>query len=321
MNNMGKEIIGHPGDVVCSLFEGDYHLGAAVLVNSLLRVGFKGRFRFGYRGGLPPWCNQLEKISEDGEFLLNNETLIKFERLEVECHLTNYKPQYCRTIFETDSTAQRLFYFDPDIVTGSVWNFYQQWADLGVALCEEIVNGTMPSDHPIRRMWIEFMRKRGKDEPRRQISRYYNGGFVGLTRQRKGFLDLWLHILNEAAADGLKLDRFMDGNRSLPFFASDQDALNVTCMYTEEELATIGPEGMGFTGGGFTMDHANQGIKPWRKSFLLEALSGRPPLPVDRYYLMHAAGGPIHPLGAWDLRWRRITCQIALGIGRFYRKP
>ncbi len=46
--------------VVCTLYEGDYHKGVAVLINTIVNGGFTGLFWVGYRGDLPPWVTQLQ---------------------------------------------------------------------------------------------------------------------------------------------------------------------------------------------------------------------------------------------------------------------
>ena len=51
--------------LVCTLFEGDYHLGLAALINSLVRNGYRGRIAVGYHGALPPWLNQLQAAGDE----------------------------------------------------------------------------------------------------------------------------------------------------------------------------------------------------------------------------------------------------------------
>lgn len=306
-------------NVICSLFEGDYHLGIAVLINSTVRAGFRGIFWVGYKGGLPPWTQGLQRIEENAFLICDGVTLV-FEKIDTPWHLTNYKPEFMLSIMRRNIALRRLCYFDPDIVSQASWQFYERWLNFGVALCEESVNGTMPSNHPLRLGWIEAMGKIGWKAPVRSLSRYYNGGFVGVTRENLGFLELWKVILNTAADDGLDLNIFMTGSREHPFYASDQDALNVAAMYFEGELSTVGPEGMGFEGGGFTMLHANSSTKPWRKRFVREALQGKPPLVVDRQFLA-CADGPLFPFPARWIQNAKWQCTVGLAISRFYRRP
>ena len=70
--------------VICSLFEGDFHFGLATLINSIVRGGFKGLFWIGCRGELPPWTRPLKR-RDDGLFEVG-EALLGFETIEGSRH-------------------------------------------------------------------------------------------------------------------------------------------------------------------------------------------------------------------------------------------
>ena len=61
--------------VICTLFEKDYHLGVAVLINSIVRGGFADSSWVGYRGELPPWTAQLPH-HEDGTYKVGEAALV-----------------------------------------------------------------------------------------------------------------------------------------------------------------------------------------------------------------------------------------------------
>ena len=179
--------------------------------------------------------------------------------------------------------------------------------------------GVMPSDHPIRREWLELTRVAGWGEPARQQERYYNGGFVGLSVQNRAFLETWLRANELASASGVDLTRFQTGSRVNTFHFADQDAMNIAAMYAPTPLTTLGPEGMGWIPGGFTMYHSVGGAKPWRKKFLVSALRGIPPSNADKHFLA-SAFGPIQPYPPNSLKRMRHFARWASFIGRFYRR-
>lgn len=76
--------------VVCTLFEGHYHLGVAALLNSMLNGGFSGHFWAGHRGPLPPWTAQLREIGEN-LFELPNGARLRFEQVNGAMHLAHRK--------------------------------------------------------------------------------------------------------------------------------------------------------------------------------------------------------------------------------------
>lgn len=303
--------------VICTLFEGDFHIGVAVLINSIVRGGFKGLFWVGCRGQIPAWTAPLKR-RDDGLFEIG-EALLGFETIDGARHFGQFKPEFLAGIFDKGIARRYLWYFDPDITVRCNWSFYEMWARHGVAICQEHVMGLMPSLHPLRAEWMRLARETGWAEPARLQERYYNSGFVGLDIANRGFLDTWMAAIRLANSNGVSVNQFQKGNRLQTFYTVDQDTLNIATMYAKEPISAIGPEGMGFIPGGYTMFHSVGRAKAWRKKFLRAWLRGIPPTPGEKHFLS-CADGPLHPYAASQLRGMRMRASIAAFLGRFYRK-
>ena len=303
--------------VICSLYEGDFHLGLAALINSITRGGYRGLFWIGCRGILPPWTAKLHR-RPDGLFEVGD-ALLGFENIDPARHFGQFKPEFLLRTIEQGIATQHIWYFDPDITVTCNWNFYEMWVRHGISICQEITMGTMPSNHPIRCAWMELARNAGWGEPKRIQERYFNSGCVGLDIQHRAFLQQWIAAVRLANDSGVKRDQFQKGNRSQIFFTVDQDTMNIATMYTDLPFSTIGPEGMGFIFGGFTMLHSVGSPKPWRKKFLSSALKGIPPNKFDKHFLT-CLDGPTFPYSSGEIARKRIAINVANFIGRFYSK-
>lgn len=299
---------------VCTLFEGDYHSGVAALVNSLHAHGFRGTVWAGYRGDLPPWAGGASELA------VGDGLVLRFVPLTTETHFTNYKAVFALDVMERlDPAAGAVFYFDPDAFVVGRWAFYEEWVEVGVALCED-VNSPMPDTHPIRGAWRKFCARHGLTLNRRTSS-YVNAGFIGVSRAHLGFLRQWIAVL-----DLLKREHNVGSilnwegkDRTFPFFRPDQDALNMAVEASEEALSIVGKEGMGFSGGGYIMYHSLGHPKPWAKRFVWEAVKGWPPTSADKAFLIHSAG-PIAALPPGALAARRFGMLVAGAICRVVRK-
>ncbi len=131
---------------ICTLFEGDYHLGLAAFLNSLVHADYSGTVWAGYRGAPPPWLNQLEKTTSAGEeFMIAGRVRLVLLPLTTPIHLTNYKPRFMLDLLAGPARGcEYLWYFDPDISLRARWQFFANWQRYGIALCQEIVNNNLP---------------------------------------------------------------------------------------------------------------------------------------------------------------------------------
>lgn len=324
MSTIESAVIGQqtPGETgICTLFEGDYHLGLAAFLNSLVRAGYKGTVWAGYRGDLPPWHGQLERIQNVSadEYRVARDIRLIFLKVATSTHLTNYKPDFMSRVLDDEvDRVKYLWYFDPDIFLLARWSYFSTWQRFGLALCQEVVDNILPDDSPLRKQWVELAEGIGYTTPR-SVNHYYNAGMVGVPAEHREFLSDWKRIIGLAESSGYDSRVLGHGSREMPFNMGDQDALNVAIMYTKCPLTTLGPQGMGFVfGASMAMYHA-VGPKPWRGSILLRALSGLPPSGATKCFLAHASG-PIRAYSPIHLWAKRLACSLASCIGRLYRR-
>jgi hypothetical protein len=306
---------------ICTLFEGNYHYGLGALTNSLYHQGFRGVVWAGYRGQLPPWAQPLKNHDAYQEYAVGDGLSIRFIFLETDYHFTNYKPDLMLTLWkEFCQEAETIFYFDPDITIKCRWSYFEEWASYGIALCEDI-NSPILETHPLRLAWQKYYRPFGYGL-QNITSRYVNGGFVGITKDRITFLKDWKEIqelmvaeIGSLAYANASKNSDTARDRTFPFYKTDQDALNIAVMNTEHPLSLIGKEGMDFQYGGFTMSHALGSPKPWNKSIALMALKGKPPSLADNEYWKYTKS-PINLYSKNMLLRKHLDLKIGKILGR-----
>ncbi|NDP28535.1 MAG: hypothetical protein GZ087_14085 [Flavobacterium sp.] len=318
---------------ICTLFEGNYHYGVATLSNSLYKQGFRGTIYAGYRGELPNWILEGKKApvgkwSEAVTLSPVEGMQLVFLPLNTNYSLTNYKPDFMLELWEgVAKEAAVLYYFDPDIVINDSWSCFEQWANCGVAVCED-VNSPLQEFHPRRQGWKTYFKKYNIDlQYKNQI--YVNGGFVGLLKKDISFLTLWIKV-QESMGDAIGgLDKSIFSNLDYHstilkmngfqiFDKSDQDALNATIEAYNGAISYFGKDGMGFESGKAIMYHALGANKPWNVNFIQRALHGRLPRPVDECYWQEA----VHPIFAHskgEKNKKLIAIKISKFLGRFYK--
>lgn len=311
---------------ICTLFEGHYHYGLAALVNSLHKQDFRGSFFVGYRGDLPAWSGSavidttIPWVNGCYTYKVAEGLDIHFLLLKTNYHLTNYKAQFILELWKGPAkNADAIVYFDPDIVIKCRWAFFENWMSHGISLVHEIVSNDMPVTHPIRLEWEKIITESNR-APLRKLQSYINGGFCGVTKDNIEFVETWSDIIdiavNKYKADPTKFSSF---DRTYPFWSIDQDAINIAAMCCTSPISELGPEGMDFIYGGWTMSHATGTPKPWKKVFLWSSLKANPPSLADKAYWLNVKG-PITVFNSIKISLKQISISISSFIGRFYHR-
>jgi hypothetical protein len=297
---------------VCALYDGEYHFGLGALVNSLWHAGFRGTVFAGYRGQLPSWA----RCDDAGRYHIADGFELRFVFLKTAIHLANYKCDFLvRVLDDLSPGCDGVVYIDVDIVILTEWAFFEYWMTKGVAVTSDIIYFMMPSTHPVKMQWRDLLIEMGL--PARDFPGYVNSGFVGVLRRHRELLDVWSLITRRAAHDGVSLDFLHVGERSHPFFAVDQDALNMALIGSSVPYSMAGAEAMGFAPGGAFMAHANSRPKPWQRQNFRRALRGlRPPYAARRYwdFVRH----PIEVFSAPQRRRALAEIKVAAALARLF---
>lgn len=317
---------------VCTLFEGNYNLGAAALINSLKANNFSGDFFVGYRGDLPLWVKKSKRITDwswEGMSVMeiDPQFTVYFLPLSTTYHFTNYKPNFMLELWEGPARqAEEMYYFDPDIVLCLAWPVFRMWVDSGVALCAD-VNSPMTEYHPKRIKWREYFSDYGLTLKFKTES-YVNGGFVGLKRSEKKFIEVWMKIqesmahriggLSKSSLKGEAMD-ISEMTIFSPFGKTDQDALNATVEAFDGKISILGRDAMGFQSSYAILPHALGQPKPWDRNYLKSAQKGRSPKQIDKEYWGFVKQ-PIRVFSNNKIRRKKLALSIAVFLCRFYRR-
>jgi hypothetical protein len=316
---------------VCTLFEGDYHCGVASLFNSLIRNGYRGRVFAGYRGARPDWSRPAKpavvgSLNEAWILEVLDGCEVVLVPLDTDMHFANFKPDFMLSLLDQQPSIDYLFYLDPDICLVRDWQFVEEWASCGVALCED-VNSPVAEHHPRRMGWQRHFAPHGVRLEYRG-SEYVNSGCVGAGRQHREFLENWRRLtayMGEVIG-GLGVTKVERGEAfSGKGFAScfdcpDQDALNAAMQMTYSATFSVLPRcAMGFEPGDIVLPHALGRDKPWRRRYLHGGLQGRAPTFADKAFWTYA-DGPIRQVSKSRLAVKRGTLRAASAMARIYQR-
>jgi hypothetical protein len=305
---------------LCTLFEKNYHFGVAALANSLIAAGYEGELWVGYRGALPGWIVDAPAFDRaSGRLKVAPQLTLCMLELDTPLHFTYYKPTFIREMLEKHAPqADICAYIDPDIVVKCDWPSLAGWfTEDGISLAED-VNWCFPARHPKRLLWARFFEPHGAT-PRRGLDRYYNAGFIAVSRAHFEFLDLWRRLCDLVVDYNKGAKQLKAGGSAALFHSTDQDALNFALTVCEAPLNTAGPEAMDFAPGGYYLSHAIGSVKPWHGGFIGQALRGRPPSAASKWYWRYA-NAPIRVYSDGELRKSTLALKIAAAIGRLYKR-
>ncbi|MCX2481165.1 hypothetical protein OQY15_18820 [Pedobacter sp. MC2016-15] len=305
--------------VITTLAEKDYFLGVAALVNSIVKHGkYVDKIVVGYRGSLPGWLPALTKSAFGQSVVLQSGLELDFVEVQGGLHMVHEKPKWFRYLTEVlEPGADEYFFFDSDIIVMNRMAFFGEWVKEGVALCED-VNYDMSLTHPIRKQWAKLAAENGK-VVRNQLSRYYNSGFLGWTKETASFVVEWdecCQILSRISGD---MTKFRVNDRTKTVLSANQDSLNVAAMVTDCPISVIGPEAMGFHYGLSLMQHP-LGPKPWKRKFGKDFFLGIPVREADVAFWKAVNDGELKPYPSSRIKNRLFVMKFFKFMGRMYSR-
>jgi hypothetical protein len=319
MASCGKNydrILAAMNPVLFTIYEGDYHYGVAAIINSAIKGGFDGMFCIFHRGPLPPWTRTLKQLDENSFEVA--ERRVDFRHIQIESYLGYEKPRAALDVFSLYPECDTVLYADPDIVFLAQWKFFRDWLSQGVAFCLDANFPYLPAEHPWRKTWGILLEAATGKKPHSE-SVYPNGGFFGVRRQDKAFLEDWFAITEQYRKQMGELTHFRLGQRHLAV-VGDQDLMASALMGWTGEKSILGPEGMGFTGHHFILSHDINQPKAWRRRFFLEALKGNQvPRAADMF--LEASRGPIQAWSKAALTTKRYWVLVAKTLTRVWQRP
>lgn len=300
-------------EVIVCLYDGEYHLGVAALVNSLVKYNYKGLINIGYRGGaLPFWVNQL-KSTGDNYFSVTNDIIIHFKEVSSNMHLGYFKPFFIKDTFDSYPTVKKLYYFDADIMVQAPWGLFSRWLDTGVCLCLDSAFHYIHHNHPWRKDWRRLVS--GRLNLLNNTSQYFNSGFLGIGRDSIVLIERWIDVTNQHIKNGGEINHFIkDAHSSIK---GDQDLLNAVITTSSDiEISVMGKEAMGFSLPATLMLHAIGDWKPWNSSLTLHLFKhGNKPNMADKTFLKKSRY-PINIFSPYHYALKKLDLVSASFLGR-----
>jgi lipopolysaccharide biosynthesis glycosyltransferase len=260
--------------IICTMTDCTFEPGCAALLNSLYQNGYRGQIIVGKLGSGHQLPRLIERTSLPG-------LSIQFVSLPDRENVNFHKPSLLLRCFQ-DPSVSSAFFFDSDIVCTTDWRHYKEWLFSGIAVCSDINNLWMPSDHPMRSFWKRLLVELGYED--REVTGYANGGFLGLSRSYLSFINVWQELLSwltdreKPNWDGWTLEA--------GFKKYDQDLLNAALMAVDFPISFVGYEGMSFASSVGYMVHSIGSKKPWHKDYLKALIKNgnRLPLAARQYW-------------------------------------
>ena len=302
--------------LLISLYQGDYHLGVAALINSALRHGFDGRIALYHNEPrLPRWTSQL--VATGPETFRSGDIKISFHRLNAPRHFGYEKPFAMCEALETHPDCDSVIYADPDVLFLAPWGFFENWISQGVAYCLDSQFPYLPAQHPWRAEWRKLVTD-ATGLTTRSVGNYPNSGFVALPRTQIAFLELWKTLTKFYEQHGGDTSSFCLEERHRAI-VGDQDLMAAALMAWSGPESILGPEGMGFTEYYFALCHDIGRPKAWKRNFAREAIQGVKPSRGSALFQDYSQS-PIALFSQKEFNSRKFSFRMAQAISRLWKR-